>query len=138
MHDAHEAYTSDMASPAKVALVWWDGQQRQAAGTSDYDYFERVHARNIRESFGLSDAFQNYAKDIRRWDLIALATERRDLMPQDEGDGWEILKGVEPLHYDACGIYGPIAGSHREGLSWNFWRGQFSAKYRQLRNLVDA
>ena len=34
--------------------------------------------------------------EIKRADIIALATERRDIMP-DHPSRWEILEGVEPL-----------------------------------------
>lgn len=129
MHDAHEAYVSDMASPAKRALVWWDGQQRQAHGTSDYDYFERVHMRNVRDSFGLSDAFQAHEKDIRRWDLIALATERRDLMPQADGDEWEILKGVQPWGAPGILLLDDVAS-----IRWYSWREIFLDRFNGLRS----
>lgn len=132
MHDAHEYVTADFASPAKLALLWWDGQQRQGAGTSDYDYFEAIHAAHVRESFGLSDVFIAHRQAIKRWDLIALATERRDLMPADDGEGWEILRGVEPL-------FNPGDLNHPGFVqnTWQTYRDIFLQKFVDLRLMID-
>ncbi len=122
MHDAHEAYTSDMASPAKVAMRAPLGEHNA------WEYFEFTHAKHVLESFGIWKQYLNLALDIRRWDLIALATERAALMPQDDGDGWEILKGVEPW-----GEPNFLNDASRRDCNWYWWRYTFHTKYDTLR-----
>ncbi len=67
MHDAHECITSDVASPIKAELgpVW-------AA-------FEWKHQRHLLEQYELLDVVTQYKARIKRWDLIALATERSQI-----------------------------------------------------------
>lgn len=125
MHDAHEAYVSDMASPVKVAIRAPLGQ------FNHFDRFEHVHSLNVRNSFGLSNGFRAHAADIKRWDLIALATERRDLMPAD-GEEWEILRGVEPL-------FNPGDLNHPGFVqnTWQTYRDIFLQKFVDLRLMID-
>jgi 5'-deoxynucleotidase YfbR-like HD superfamily hydrolase len=126
MHDAHEAYTSDMATPVKLAI-------RAPLGVHNvWEYFENVHANHVRSSFGLFAAFAEQAHLVKRWDLIALATERRDLMPADDGDGWEILRGVEPLVPSAMPF-----GFH-DYHDWFYWRDNFIEQYSYLATAVMA
>lgn len=68
MHDAHECITGDTSSPVKEALgaVWHE--------------FEWMHQRHLLEMYELLDTFVQHKADIKKWDLVALATERRDLM----------------------------------------------------------
>lgn len=67
MHDAHECITSDVASPIKAELgtVW--------------TAFEWKHQRHLLEQYELLDVFTQYKARIKRWDLIALATERSQI-----------------------------------------------------------
>ena len=110
-----------MASPTKVALRAPLGQHNA------WEYFENVHANHVRSSFGLFKAFADHAHLIRRWDLIALATERAALMPQDDGEGWAILDGVAPWRtYDFRA---------HQIFPWDFWRDLFLQKYNELRAL---
>lgn len=119
MHDAHEFVTADFASPAKIALRYWSHEP------TPYDSFEELHARNLLSEFGLySESIRNYA-NIKRWDLIALATERRELMPAD-GEEWEILRGVEPLTKRAMPF-----GFH-DYRDWFYWRELFLYRFNEL------
>lgn len=81
MHDAHEAYIGDLSSPLKWALgaTWADLEDR--------------HATELRRSFGLLSVFAGHARRIKRADLVALATERRDLLDYtpDVSRPWPIL-----------------------------------------------
>lgn len=123
MHDAHEAYTADASSPAKRAMReyrWLPGEP------SDYDVFEDEHAGNVCRAFGLVDGVKAHWHDIRRWDLIALATERRDLMPAD-GEEWEILRGVEP--WSTPGFIW-----NDDETPWTWWRECFLKKFNELRD----
>jgi hypothetical protein len=69
MHDAHECIVGDVASPVKaeVGLVW--------------HAFEWEQQAPVLRHYDLLTTYQEHAAAIKRWDLIALATERRDLMP---------------------------------------------------------
>jgi uncharacterized protein len=82
LHDAAEAYLGDVSSPLKQLLP-------------EYKVIEhRVHAA-IFEHFGLDPELPASVKEA---DLIALATERRDLMPNvDPHDAWGVLARVKPL-----------------------------------------
>jgi uncharacterized protein len=123
MHDAHEAYASDMSSPAKqaIGLGWHE--------------FEGNHALNVRHHFGLRTAFASHRKEIRTCDVIALATERRDLMPFDQevnrpwpvldAPGMEVQPWPERINPDE-----PL-------LPWRAMRDAFINKYLLLRELVE-
>jgi len=71
MHDAHEVYCGDVAAPMKPLLG-------KAWAT-----LEAMHEAAVLHSFGLLDAMADYAPVVRKFDLVALATERRDLLPFD-------------------------------------------------------
>lgn len=124
MHDAHEAYTSDLASPSKIAVgLGWTG-------------FEAQHANNVRHFFGLRTAFAGFRGEIRRCDLIALATERRDLMPFDPATNapWPVLDtpGAEVQPFDER------LDPDEPTLAWRAMRDAFIHKYLMLRELVNA
>ncbi len=80
LHDATEAYLDDMTRPLKQWMP-------------DYRGFEDVVWGRICDRFDL--AFDLPAC-IQQDDLIALATERRDLMPTDPAI-WDCLIGIEPM-----------------------------------------
>lgn len=80
LHDASEAYLKDIPRPLKLLLP-------------DYRRIEHRMQDVIRARFGLPDA-QSYP--VTEADRIMLATERRDLMPEDACD-WPCLANVRPL-----------------------------------------
>ncbi|MGK5027650.1 phosphohydrolase [Janthinobacterium sp. RB2R34] len=80
LHDAAEAYLGDMVKPLKVLMP-------EFAALED-----RVTAI-IAATYGID--FSDYAP-IKRADLIALATEKRDLMPHS-AERWAYLDGIAPL-----------------------------------------
>jgi len=82
MHDAHEAFIGDMASPLKWIL-----------GEPWYELEGRVE-RAVRTHFGVLKASDDWREQVKQCDLIALATERVYLMPQAKGE-WPALAGVE-------------------------------------------
>lgn len=119
MHDAHEAYTSDMASPVKIALRIEDDVEHG----SGYDYLEAHHQMNVLNSFNMGQSWGLHRHDVRRWDLMALKIERAALMPID-GDTWPILEGVatfEGYDFRRAAIW-----------PWDHWRDCFFEKYRGL------
>ncbi len=79
LHDATEAYLGDIARPLKQWMP-------------DYRGFEDVIWMRVCERFDLA---LDLPACVHRADLIALATERRDLMPTDPAI-WDCLVGIEP------------------------------------------
>ena len=80
LHDATEAYLGDVSSPLKQLLP-------------EHRRIEKILDRAIRTRFGLPILPSG---PVKRADRILLATEKRDLMPEDSFT-WPILEGVEPL-----------------------------------------
>lgn len=95
LHDASEAYCKDIPMPLKALLP-------------DYKAIEQRVDRAIRAAFGLP---AECSPEIKRADIILLATERRDLMPHDPAP-WAILEGVAPLPKQVWPISIP------EALDW--------------------
>jgi hypothetical protein len=81
MHDASEAYVGDVQSPLKDLL-------------RDYQYIEDDVQFQIWIQHGGQG--RNHP-EIKKADLIALATEHRDLMPNTPtNEAWAMLDGITP------------------------------------------
>lgn len=80
LHDSAEAYLGDMVKPLKVLLP-------------AFSEIEDNVSRIIGERFGVD---LNHNPIVKQADLIALATEKRDLMPYSVEE-WVYLIGVEPM-----------------------------------------
>ena len=80
LHDAPEAYLGDMTRPLKQWIPAYQG-------------FEDVVWQRVCERFGLALELPSC---IHQADLIALATERRDLMPTDPAI-WDCLADIHPM-----------------------------------------
>ncbi len=80
LHDAAEAYLGDMVKPLKALFP-------------EFSRLEEGVMTIIGERFGVA-GFRNPA--IKRADLIALATEKRDLMPHS-CEPWATLAGITPV-----------------------------------------
>ena len=101
LHDAHEAYTIDLSSPMTELLgSMWDEAEWQA--------MEAVLAR-----FGALAAWHEHRRLIKHADMVALATERRDLMAPT-GPEWPSLRGIQPVTW--------INLNDRAGMAWQDWR----------------
>ena len=111
MHDAHECITSDLATPAK-----------QLVGTA-WHAFEGEWEHAVHTLYALRAAFAAYAAEIRHADLVALATERRDLM-HPGGPAWPSLANVQPLQ--------GVNLRDRDGFTWQDWRQAFEDRYHEL------
>lgn len=119
MHDAHEAYTQDVTTPAKDEVEGWR-------------VFEGRFERIVRTAFALHTAALTHAEVTRKADLIALATERAQLLPPG-GPQWEVLQGVEPVGWI------DLMDRGRVGMSWLNWRQAWLDTYESLdyaRNLT--
>lgn len=111
LHDAHECITNDVATPVKLEV-----------GAS-WLQFEQDWQHALHTLYALRPAFALYGADIRRADLIALATERRDLM-HPGGPAWEHLRNIEPL--------AGINLRERDHFTWQDWRQAFEDRYLEL------
>jgi hypothetical protein len=80
LHDATEAFLRDIPYPLKTLLP-------------EYKRIEAILDGIIRGRFGLP---AETSPAVHRADRILLATEKRDLMP-DDSFPWPILAGVSPL-----------------------------------------
>lgn len=81
LHDAAEAYLGDIATPLKILLP-------------EYKKIEKRIEKIILKHFGLS---KTLPASVKHADLIMLATEKRDIMPNDnDGTLWSIINEIEP------------------------------------------
>jgi hypothetical protein len=111
MHDAHEAYLGDLISPVKRHL----GEECRV--------LEASLERAVQERYGLRTAAAAYRQQIRDADLIALATERRDLMPPTHRP-WAALDGIEPVEW--------INLNDQAQFTWQDWRRTFTDLFNEL------
>lgn len=117
LHDAHEAYTGDMSTPIKHAMgdAWHP--------------FERNHQAMVQRIFCIRTAAASYGPAIKQADLIALATERRDLMRTTPGARpWPVLDtpGAEVRPSEQ---FEAPPGCTRP---WTYWRDLFLAVFHML------
>ncbi len=121
LHDAHDAYTGDVASPIKWALgqAWAD--------------FEHAQEAAVHTALGVRSAMVAHRTSIKRWDLIALATERECLLPYEGATStpWPILD--TPGHEVWPCEFGGRDLSHTAGWYWTRKRDAFLARYHALR-----
>lgn len=125
MHDAHEAYVGDMSSPVK----WTVG--------AHWEHLEDHHALRLRQHFGLNCTFVSNRSKLKQWDLIALATERRDLLPYRPGHDkpWPILDtpGQEVRPFDT-----DLGTTIRSMAAWGTWLDAFLLKFHELQEQIKC
>lgn len=95
LHDAAEAYCSDINSPLKALLP-------------DYQAIESCVEAVIRAKFNLPTAM---SAPVKRADLIMLGTERRDF-GLDDGTTWPILQGIPTADF----LIYPMPPAHARSL----------------------
>jgi hypothetical protein len=106
MHDAHEIYTGDVPPMHKQLLG---------------DAWAQLEARceaTMRTAFALHAAFANHGWQVKCADMIALATEREQLMPPG-GPCWPTLLHVQPVGWV------DLMSSERLAMQWHDWRDRF-------------
>jgi hypothetical protein len=115
LHDAAEAYMGDCNTPLKVLLgnAWYAIERRHEGAIA--------LAFDLRITLGARQA-------IKQADLIALATERRDLMPSHAAgqQPWDCLRGVHACSW--VNLAHPDLAQH----SWLFWRDRFLDRFGDL------
>lgn len=117
LHDAHEAYCGDQSSPAKQAL----GEPWRA--------FEQRLEHCVHTAFAVRTASAQYRNAIKHADLVALATERRDLMPSHtplSNMAWACLDGIEPAHWVN------LRSVERTAMGWEDWRDRWLDRFHEL------
>lgn len=80
LHDATEAYIGDMTRPLKAVMP-------------EYKFVEHQIWLAVCERFDIQIDLPSCVKHA---DMVALATERRDLMPEHPGE-WECLRGIASM-----------------------------------------
>lgn len=103
MHDAHEAYVGDLITPAKAM-----------AGPA-WAHLEGRLQSTVRSAWALHTAATTWSAFIRQADLIALATERAQLLPPG-GSLWERLQHVQPV------TWVDLMSPERCRQTWADWR----------------
>lgn len=134
LHDAHEAYTNDLISPAKQAV----NSYSMAFGVGAWHAFEAEHAKGVREHFKLLSVFAGHRELLRSIDLQALATARRDLTPYTPSRHmpWPVL-GDNTLHPVAPVDWIRLDTPEREHATWKDWRQCFLDRYHRLQTGAD-
>lgn len=119
LHDAHEAITNDLSTPPKQRVgVAWTG-------------FEKPIAMAVAERFNVVTPMYIYRDAIRKADLMALATEREQLLPKVTPQGqplapWPILNGIEPVTWVS------LMDPGRVSFTWQDWRDRFEDRFAEL------
>ena len=101
LHDAPEAYLADLATPLKAQLP-------------EYREFERGAWLSIAAALGLS---YTMPPQVKHADLVALAIERRELMPAHPDEwpafqGLQVPAGAQGLPSARCIGYRPEIAAH--------------------------
>lgn len=116
LHDAHEAYAGDVSTPAKQAVGW------------SWTEFETLLENRVLERWGVLRTAREWASLIKACDLMALAIERRDLLPPagPKSTAWPALAGIQ-----APGWVNLMEG-HRLTYTWADWRDTFLDRFGEL------
>ncbi len=86
LHDAHEAFVSDIPSPLKRYLK------------SEFFILEKTIIKIMHEYFGMWDQYtaKGVKETIKYWDMRMLATEVEQLMGGQQVK-WHSLEGIKPI-----------------------------------------
>lgn len=119
LHDAHEAFTGDVSSPVKWAIG------------EPWEVLEQSQAIGLHNALGVRSAMVAHHASVKRWDLMALATERRDLTRYDPEVNmpWPILDTPGQV-VQTIGIC--INTPERANRHWKEWQQMLVEKHEQL------
>lgn len=124
LHDAHEAYTGDLTTPAQA----WMGFAR-ADGTSIWQFFARSVQRQVAARFGIRpEQAEAWAAQVKQADEVMCATELRDLFPGTELD---ITRRVGTRRVSQFLHLGDF-----ESFTWQDWRDTWLERLDELRCAV--
>ena len=124
LHDAHESCTGDAASPIKRVLG------------DAWAQFEDAQQSALLQGYGVWDSFNMFYGGIKQADLIALATERRDLMPWTKHGSlpWDVLdiagEEVEPWPHVR------LNALPRRLAPWWWWRDRYVRRVEALESAI--
>lgn len=120
LHDAHEAFCGDAATPVKQVL----GMAWMA--------FENTQALLVRETFQIRAAHVAHRAAIKRADLVALATERRDLLPfaHEACMPWPVLDTPGQQVHPLGGV--DLNNPARAAMTWRHHRDAFLQRFRTI------
>lgn len=126
LHDAAEAYTGDWSSPLKALAKYYAGNDGAFdGGIQASTVTEEKVERAVGQRFGVDLVTRNPV--VKAADLVALATEKRDLFGPAPRDGWGDATGFvmpEPLDQRIACIPDP-----------GYWEARFLERFRALGGL---
>ncbi|MET3517827.1 5'-deoxynucleotidase YfbR-like HD superfamily hydrolase [Pseudacidovorax sp. 1753] len=130
-HDAHECITQDLSSPGKGAV---NRVACAGGGTSAWTVFESVHAKRFRRALGLETVFVSMRAVLHQIDLIALATERRDLTAwsPERNTPWPVLNDEDPAERIEPVQSVRLNTWERGQMAWQDWRQAFLDRFDAL------
>lgn len=126
LHDAHESLVGDISTPLKQHMRSLHSTVASQIERvySVFDMAETSAANEVRDAFHLRTAFTAYREQIHAADMMALATERRDLMWSDDGPGWSACDGFAAAAW--------VDLVDRNGMTWKDWRQAFVDRFDEL------
>lgn len=131
IHDASEAFTGDIIRPLKESFVIYHGVSWSWLG----EWVDRKIEPIILASLGLSAPTDADREIIHHADMVALATEKRDLLShplyeERDEESWACIRNIEPL-----ALVDPL--SPVRGHGDDDWAGKFrECLYHDLRELL--
>jgi hypothetical protein len=136
MHDAHECIVGDVASPIKQVI-----NQIEVNGVpcNAWHKFETSVEQHLRYHLGLTELYQQHHAMVKQCDLIALATERRDLMLYDPAHNlpWSVIDTHGNRAYP-FGMAGDLDLSPRINTTPAQWAALFDRHYIDLSERVRS
>lgn len=93
LHDLHEAFIGELIQPLKIAMVSLIGAPFSAALADLTDGIDRA----IYQAAGLRLPNAAMCAEIKRADLVALMTERRDFLAKPQKPWAPELEAIKPL-----------------------------------------
>ena len=125
MHDAHEVITGDVASPIKteVGAAW--------------EAFEWRHQHHMLQQYELLEVYTKHKALIKRWDLMALATERHQLTRFDAQNNrpWPILDTTGAAVHSVAGTN--LNAEWRRMNTWETWAHVFEHQANMLQERMS-